>query len=393
MHVLILPSWYPKTEHDITGSFFREQAHAMRQAGCRVGVLAPLYRSLRRPRAILNPDPVVPLQDDAGIPTIRVPILNLFARVNSLASWQIIRHLAPRFDEYVVSHGMPDIVHVHSLLPAGDFASWLQETHRIPFIVTEHSTAFARGVVPPTRLKKASRIARMATRRLAVSKPFAGLLEQQLGSTAGAWEVFPNMVSDRFFVTPPRNPGRRTATFCFLGIGTLERKKRFDLVLKAFTHAFGGDPGVHLRIGGDGPERSALEALAHELDISDCVSFPGRLPRDAVRDEMHNADAFVLGSDAETFGVVLIEALACGLPIIATRCGGPEDIVNASNGVLVPPGSVAAIAEAMNRVRANRHAFQPDRIRDDCRARFGRAAFSEGMLRVYVESLAAGKPR
>ena len=100
-----------------------------------------------------------------------------------------------------------------------------------------------------------------------------------------------------------------------------EKKGQADL-LRAFAERFAGDPSVRLGIGGDGPERGRLHELAGSLAIAEQVDWLGALDRDGVRQAMCEADAFVLPSRLETFGVVVIEALACGLPVVATRSGG-----------------------------------------------------------------------
>ena len=147
--------------------------------------------------------------------------------------------------------------------------------------------------------------------------------------------------------------------------------KGHDHLLRAFATHFRGDPGVRLRIGGDGPERWRLEALAAELGLEKQIDFLGWLGRDQVVREMQHANVFVLPSRYETFGVVLIEALACGKPVIATRCGGPERIVHDGNGILVSPESHTELADAMQRLRVTTSEFDSKAIRADCLTRFG----------------------
>lgn len=384
MHVLILPSWYPESRNDVTGCFFREQAAALRRAGFRVGVLAPLYRSLRNVAKRRRHAAIASFEDDDGVPTIRVPILNIFPRIADLEAWNTIRLLRQPFDDYVREFGVPDIVHLHSLLPAGEFAGWLSNTRKLPFVVTEHSTAYGRNLVPANRLRRARRITRKARCRIAVSRPFAELLTAKLGSDVGQWIRIPNIVSKAFFASrKPRTVTRSDNPAVFLCIGSLDQKKRIDLLINAFSKAFSANPRYHLRIGGVGPERTRLEALAAKLGIASCVTFLGALSRAQVVREMHDASVFVLGSDSETFGVVLIEALAMGLPIVATACGGPEDIVNEANGLLVPRGDVDAMAAAMRQIFANVDKYDPIRISRDCEERFGEHAVCERLKLVY----------
>lgn len=124
------------------------------------------------------------------------------------------------------------------------------------------------------------------------------------------------------------------------------------------------------RVVGDGPLRETLHSLAAALGIAPRVEFLGRLPRAGVGEALRTADAFVLSSRAETFGVVLVEALVSGVPVISTACGGPQDIVEPGMGLLVPPGDVGAMADAMQRLRHTAHQFDASSLAAAVRSRF-----------------------
>ena len=107
------------------------------------------------------------------------------------------------------------------------------------------------------------------------------------------------------------------------------------------------------------------------------------LTRDGVLAAMSECDALVVASRFETFSVVLIEALALGKPVIATRCGGPESIVSPQDGLLVDPGSVEAMASALSELHSSSFNFEPEGIRARCIARFGRAALTTRLMKIY----------
>lgn len=90
----------------------------------------------------------------------------------------------------------------------------------------------------------------------------------------------------------------------------------------------------------------------------------------------------------ETFGVTLIEAMACGKPVIATRSGGPETFVHDDNGLLVPTGDVEALADAMRQMAKTYHQYDPDAIRADCVARFSEDAFVRSVAQLYHAAIA-----
>ena len=135
-----------------------------------------------------------------------------------------------------------------------------------------------------------------------------------------------------------------------VAVGRLIRQKGFDLLLRALAKCRAAGRKARLVIVGDGPERAALNAVAHELAIADRVLFAGFIADPAPY--YAHGDVFVLPSRWEGFGHVIVEAMACGLPVVAFDCPyGPADILGSGEGgVLVPPEYVDALAAAIDRL-------------------------------------------
>ena len=127
----------------------------------------------------------------------------------------------------------------------------------------------------------------------------------------------------------------------FLFIGRLVDWKRLDFVL----HALAAIPEAHLEVIGDGPMRAAWSALAENLGIGDRILWLGWLPQPECATLLHGATALVLPSIYECGGAVVLEAMACGVPVIATAWGGPADYLDASCGILVNPSNPESIAQ------------------------------------------------
>ena len=161
-------------------------------------------------------------------------------------------------------------------------------------------------------------------------------------------------------------------------LGRLSREKGHDVLLRAVAGLRDRGSRMTLDLVGDGPERVALEALAAELGLGAIVTFRGQLLDADVARAYAAADAFVLPSRSEGFGVALVEAMATGLPVVATRSGGPEDIVLAGDGVLV--GS-ADVHDTDGAVELDRGYLAGDRSRD----RGGTKRF-EGIIPHQVDS-------
>ncbi|HHM4989433.1 TPA: glycosyltransferase, partial [Pseudomonas aeruginosa] len=335
MHILIIPSWYPAYPGDINGSFFKEQAEALSKHGCKVGVIYPQLRPLRNWRGVLKGESGLYHEVENGIPTYRWHGVNWFPRIAKLNGWLWELHGEKLYEKYVDDHGKPDIIHAHSLLYAGHLASKISEKSGIPFVVTEHSTAYARGILNKSQVKLSQSVAQKAFKRIAVSNEFKDFLTKLFTFKSNKWIYIPNIVSQVFFDREINSSKEEDGVFTFLNIAMLDFKKDQATLLRAFSKALANNDRLRLRIGGYGPCREELESLSEELGISDSVAFLGKLSRSQVIDEIQASDAFVLSSVYETFGVVVVEAMALGKPVISTSCGGPESIVSKETGILV----------------------------------------------------------
>ncbi|BCT11519.1 TPA: glycosyltransferase [Neisseria meningitidis] len=176
--------------------------------------------------------------------------------------------------------------------------------------------------------------------------------------------------------------------FVFCTVSHLRRLKGHDVLLTAFARALAQCPQLRLNIGGSGQEEQRLKQQAADLGITHAVTFLGALQPEAVLDLMRNSDAFVLASRTETFGVVYIEALSQGLPVIATRCGGAESIVSDGNGYLVPVDDDDALADALIKMYEHHSDFEPARLRENCLNEFGENAVIGRLIGIFRQAIA-----
>jgi glycosyltransferase involved in cell wall biosynthesis len=382
MHILVIPSEHFVTERVPLGGIFQfEQAKALQRAGHKVGVIAVGFIS---PRYFRGGYPYQSKETVDGLAVIRdykkiylphkvYPIWRIFGKYISL--------FKRNFQTYVEEYGAPDVVHAHNSFYAGVIADFVQREYGIPFVLTEHSSAFARGMVPSRANEALKGVFKRAASISCVSSPFKSELEQRFDVPVS---VLHNLVDRLFFADDLDRPADEQ--FKFISIASLDSNKNLALALASFASELKGER-ASFTVVGDGPLRDELVTLCKTLGISDQVRFLGRLSRKDVRDEMMKADCLVLSSNYETFGVVLIEALACGLPLIATRCGGPNDIVNEGNGLLVDVGSQDQLASAMRAMMNNHHEYSSEELRNDAFARFGEAAFVKEVVSVYEKAL------
>jgi len=247
----------------------------------------------------------------------------------------------------------PDVLHVQCFGPNGLYALALHRLTGIPLVVSSHGETFmddhdvfARSRLLSTGLRAALSAAAAVT---ACSRMVAEDLTTRFGARRAV--VVPNGVDPAEFATPAEGgrpdagtPDRRPTV---LALGRVEHRKGFDLLLDAFARADGPD-GTRLVIAGDGGALAPLRAQAARLGISGSVDFPGRLSRPAVAEALARATVFVVPSRVEPFGIVVLEGWRAGLPVIATRNGGPAEIMtDGVDGLLVDPQDTAALAAAL----------------------------------------------
>lgn len=328
MKVLVLPSAYPDSYNPARGRFFGDHALALRQAGHDVVVLAVVFVSLKtvwRRRKLRFGFSTI---DDAGVPTYQYELPSI-PKVqwlnNAIRTWLGLR----LYRSILLDREPPDIIHVHSYL-AGAIAVKIKRKYGIPYVVTEHSSTFARALLSRSQRKLASRVFREAAARSAVSRAFVDHLTRRFGVS---FLFTPNPVDISVEElgkkgSSERVDARRAIRICTVAF--LDRNKRIDRLIRAFRSLLKDFPDAELHVGGDGVERPNLEVLVQKLDIASRVFFHGILDRGGVSQLINRCDLLAVSSDYETFGVVLIEAMARGLPVVATRCGGPESIVTAT---------------------------------------------------------------
>lgn len=382
MHTLVLPSYYPTAHQPTLGVFFREQVLALRDSGVDLGVVYAEGRSLRtaRPSDLGQSHFQVLWDDDGRVPTLRRKGWNTLAQtLPGAAAW--VRQMEGLSLRYVRERGLPDVIHAHNALWGGVAAARVAAAIGRPYVVTEHSSAFLTGSLTNRERFAAEATYLGAAKVLSVSRSLARAMERL--TTVRSTIVVPNTVDTAFFSLP--RAARQREPLVVLSIGNLTPNKGFDSLLAAFATLRVGRSQAVLEIGGEGPEQHRLESMARRLGVGSRVRFLGQLSRVEVRDAMWRANAFVLASRLETFGVVLIEALATGLPVISTGCGGPEDIIVPEVGVLLAPGDEQGLADAMVAVGSSER-FKPEVLRAYAAQRFGYETVGRSLREIFEQA-------
>jgi len=381
MHILILPSWYPNTYSHINGIFFKEQAEALAKHNTKVGVIALTQVTIqdiiknkkltfqKNKHTINN---VITYQQDYFIfPKIYRKLTVCKKRRES--------YFKKLFKMYILENGLPDVVHLHSFF-YGHLAMQIQKEYNIPYVVTEHSSTFARGLLSNSEIKYATDIYENSEKNIAVSNEFAKLLKEK---TKVDFEYVPNIVNVEFFKEKQHKANAQKIRF--INIGYLLPKKNQEMLIRSFSNSFAQEKNVELLIVGQGSEHQNLTKLIQDLKLEKQVILYGEASREEIRELLQASDIFVLSSFYETFGVVLIEALSCGLPLVSTKCGGPESIIIDDTIGILSEINESSLANDMKYVYDNLDSYNKVYLQNYVEKNFSEKAISKKLLHIYSE--------
>lgn len=377
--IVILASWYPSADAPVNGVFIQDQARLLAER-YEVIVLVPQTIGIG---AFLSGHRLSEIEQDGALRVYReyIPVPPYVFTFNLLGRWVAARRGIQRI---IREYGIPDLIHAHVVLPGGWIALQLSRKLAVPVALTEHSGPFSAHLDAWFK-RRFVRHALNGTHVLAVSPA----LKQHILSFLPdiRVDVLPNVISTRFF-TPGESdvPVAKDRKKRILVVALLTAVKGIPYLLDALALLRArGDQSFELVIGGDGPDRVKLEQLALDRGLGESCRFVGLLNKEQVRDWMRWCDVLVLPSLHETFGIVVGEAMACGKPVIATRCGGPEYVVDDSSGILAPPADAPALANALEQFCSGRVTFDAEAIRRRVVERFGEEAFLRQIAVIYDE--------
>jgi glycosyltransferase involved in cell wall biosynthesis len=305
---------------------------------------------------------------------------------NSLKNW--VRAGLNAYNLYKKEKGLPDLIHAHGrFLNAGALALAIKQADHIKYIYTEHSTFYRRRIAPLAAKPYLDAIIKNASTLITVSESLLEDVENFLDRRAENALIIPNAL-DKIFEYPEKRPWHdKTKEIVFTNIASLDEKKGLDILIKAFASAFKGDVGYKLYICGDGPLMNMLADLRDSLGLTRQIVLTGKKTKLEIRDQLDQSHIFVLSSRVETFGVVVMEALSRGCPVIATRCGGPEYLVNETNGVLVEVENVTELAQALKNMANHYSKYNSDLIRQQALDQYGSNSFLNTMSKLYKSVL------
>jgi glycogen(starch) synthase len=412
--LLVVASWFPAYDDPGAGRFVADQTEAIAATGAvrpaiisfdgvRLSggarsrsrqadtVLADSIAAIRRASPLF----VAPAWGvDPALPVTRLSVADGQTRAAgaehaAVQRESVLRAVADRLVNERFARG---VVHAHTVYPDGAGAVALAERLGWPLVITEHSSFVDRIVAVPALRERYERALAAAHTVLAVSEMLAGELRTAFPVHAAKIAVLPNAVPVDLFRSEPQV---ERVTDELLFVGYRKATKGIENLLRAVALAHERRPAITLRLLGRSPDEvteAGWQALAGELGISDVVRFEPAIDRAGIAAAMARASLFVHPSPRETFGVVAVEALASGLPVVATDSGGVSEILGPNPddlGGLVAVDDPEALADGIVRILERRGSFDPLVLRASVERRFGAVYVAERLLVVYREALGA----
>jgi glycosyltransferase involved in cell wall biosynthesis len=370
LRVLVTPDWYPWPDEPLAGVFCREQARAIARS---VDVRVLAWRPQPRLRALFR----LTSEEEEGVLTYRLRHANSVIPKSGLSSK--LAGLLKLCSALRRARWRPDVIHAHEF-SAASVAVPLGVLTGAPLIFSEHWSGFALGTLD----KRERRLARWAFSRGRLVCPVSADLARHVAAVAPDVSIrpVPNVVDTDLFVPP--EAWRPEGALRLVTVGSLVPIKGPRHLIAAVSALRERGVSVALEIIGDGPLRADLERFAADLDVADAITFRGRVDRPAVAAALRRSDAFVLPSLWETLSCALLEAMAAGLPAVATRVGGIPEVLTSGEGILVEPGSTDALAEGLLAMAESVAKYDRRSLRQKAVASFGYDAIAREWADVYA---------
>jgi len=392
VNVLIVSRLYPRPTDPVLGVFVEEEARELaRHCNLRVVSPTPWFPPVKLSSRWYDYSQLPLREVRQGIEVYRPRTVvlprNLLFPLLGLSFYLALRRLVREIEgQFPI-----DLVHAHTAYPDGYAAVRLGKALGRPTVLTLHGgdvTLYFRSYFGR---KLGLWAITNADRVITVSNSLRRKVVEEDGAFAHKITVIPNGVDVSRFVPLPRSEAQSKLdlsdrTSRVLYVGGITKSKGLEYLLMAFKTLMATTQGpIELVLVGDGDYEQDARLLTQRLGLADHVLWAGKRPNAEIPLWMNAADLVVLPSLSEGFGVVLVEAMACGKPVVATACGGPEDIVTSHTGILVPPADEKALAQALSDVLSNGDRFSPAVIRQHAVDNYAYEGIAARILDLYAE--------
>ena len=375
-HILWLPSWYPHKGDKFDGDFIQRHARA-------AAIDHDVY-VLFVTDAEMKKDTEEEWNYATGLTEHLVYFRKrkgLAARLLKQVDWKGLYQNAIK--NYIAKHGMPDIVHVHVPWKAGLMALWMKRKYGKDFIITEHWGIYNR-VVEDNFYRRPKLVQSILKKLFEESKVFVSVskfLGKNIQDVSGKKPdlIIPNVVDTTLFFRLEEKYSR----FTFIHVSNMVPLKNVRSILDAFKELVAQTNG-NFQLILVGNRDNEYPSYAADLGLlNNSVFFTGEVSYVGVAEQMRKSHCFILNSVMENSPCVIGEALCCGVPVIATNVGGVPELLDTTNGRLIPPNDKKALIAAMKGVYTNYSDFDLREIAHRASERFSYSVVSQKFKELY----------
>lgn len=373
-HIVFLARWYPHRYDPMFGLFVQRHAEAAALFNDITVIYCQQTTDNGQQTSSKEKFEIVRTLEN-NVDTIRVYYKKPKNKIQSLLRFYRANMMALKLCK------KPDLIHVHILTRLGVIA-WIQKLlHKTPYIITEHWSrylpsndfnGFLRKLFTKIVVHNAETITTV-TENLAIAMKNHGLRNDN-------YVVLPNVVNlDMFHISEKNNnPCKIIHISCFE-----DKSKNISGLLESLKII--DDKGIDFqcKLIGEGMDLDLMKGKAKELQLINKVSFTGLLQGQALADVLSSGDFLVLSSNYENMPVVILEALASGLPVVSTNVGGIKEMIDDTKGILVEPRNKEALAEAMIKMIETHKNYDANYLRNSVIEKYGYESVGMFLSRLY----------
>ncbi len=375
MKVLIIPTWYPTGEDKLMGAYHKDFTEALNKNDIKADMLYISRQRLSKPFKYLFMKKKE-IEKEKNYNVYHYKILN-YAPINfDLAIKNYTNSLYKAVKDYIKINGKPDVLHAQVTLPAGYATYIVGKKLNIPVVITEHCGNLERFFKEPLN-KYTNQLLNKVTYSCVSS-----YMKETLLKYIDKCYVLPNLVN----IDNYQNNGKRKIkkTFNLVSLCALREGKNIDNIFKAMKEIKNID--IHLDVIGDGFKEDYYKNKCKELGMDDKVTFLGRKNKKEINEIFKSENALVISSEIESFAIPGIEALATGMPVISTKCLGPEEYIDENNGILCENNDVESLKNAIIKLYNNYDKYDASKLRESI-MKFSEKEVIKKAKEIYKEAI------
>lgn len=380
LHVLVIPNWLPSKRDKITGTYHHTFCRAL-CASERVKVnmlyvdpqgMKTAYKYPFMKKSYTNE------YGDYKLYARRMLDYSRFAYDAYIKAYT--KKLDRLFCKYVKRFGKPDVIHAQVLLSAGYAASVVGKKYGVPVVITEHASYFESFL--SGKKEKYARFACENARITCVGNYMNGILKEKYGYNS---ETLPNIVDTSVFFENEKAPSD-PQLLNLVTVAALSMPKHIDDTVRALRllRDRGEIGDFKFTVVGVGIMGDYYKSVVDELGMNDVVEFVGQKSPSEVAEYLSKSDMLIIASVIETFGIPAIEALAAGVPVVCTRCRGPEGFLDESCAEFCNPADPEDLARAIKTMCDRKDGFDVEYLRSRARA-FSSESVADRAINIYKE--------